>query len=210
MNKARVNFSGEADGNLSGPAHNIHTKMVANVATFASPPVAMPAFSDIIDAWDLALEQAQGGGIDRTTAKNNARDALEDALRKLGGYVNTIADGDLAKIELSGFPSYDTSHPQTGGGVAFVPQNLRLERTPVSGGVIAKWQGDGSRAVYELQTNTSDPNVAANWSYKGSFTGGRADLSGLTPATTLWVRVRKIGTKGETGGWSDPASIMVT
>jgi hypothetical protein len=41
-------------------------------------------------------------------------------------------------------------------------------------------------------------------SYKGSFTGGRADLSGLTPGTTIWVRVRKIG------GWSDPASIMVT
>jgi hypothetical protein len=69
---------------------------------------------------------------------------------------------------------------------------------------------DFSYSIYELQTNTGDPNMPANWSYKGSFTGGRAELPGLTPGSTLWVRVRKIGTKGETGGWSDPANIMVT
>jgi len=168
------------------------------------------AFLAVIDAWDLALQKSEDRSRDNITAKNNARTDLEDALRTLGGYVNTVAQGDLATIELSGFPSYDTSHPQTGGGVSFVPQNVRLERTPVSGTVIVKWQGDGSRAVYEVQINTSDPNVAANWSYKGSFTGGKAELSGFTPGATLWVRVRKIGTKGETGGWSDPASIMVT
>jgi hypothetical protein len=209
MNKARVNFSGAADGDLSGPAHNIHTMMTTNAATFATPPVTLVNFLAIIDAWDTALEQSQPGGRDRITAKNNARAALEDALRKLGGYVNTIANGDEAIIEQSGFPSYDTTHP-AGGPVTFVPQNLRLERTAVSGGVTAKWDGDGTRAIYELQTNTGDPNAPANWSYKGSFSGGRADLNGMTPGATLWVRVRKIGTGGETGGWSDPASIMVT
>jgi hypothetical protein len=209
MQKARVNFAAAQDGDLSGPAHNIHTKLVANAAAFANPPITMAAFSDLIDAWDLALEQSQPGGSDRITAKNNARGALEDALRKLGGYVNTIADGDEAMIEQSGFPNYDTSHPQ-GGPVTFVPQNLRLERSQVSGGVTAKWQGDGTRAVYELQVNPGDPNDASKYAYKGSFTGGRADLSAFTPGITLWVRVRKIGTKGETGGWSDPASIMVT
>jgi hypothetical protein len=209
MFKARVNFAGELEGNLSGISNNIHTKMVANVATFTNPPEPMPAFDGIIGAWDLALEQAQNGGSDRITAKSNARDALEAALRKLGGYVNTVADGDLATIELSGFPSYDTNHPQA-GPVDFVPQNVRAERTQVSGQVIVKWKGDGSRAVYEVQINPSDPNVAANWSYKGSFTGGKAELSGFTPGATVWFRVRKIGTKGETGGWSDPASIMAT
>jgi hypothetical protein len=69
-------------------------------------------------------------------------------------------------------------------------------------------------SIQILRTSLTDCptkfSAVANWSYKGSFTGGRADLSGLTPGTTFWVRVRKIGTKGETGGWSDPASIMVT
>jgi hypothetical protein len=209
MDKARVNFSGEPEGNLSGPSHNINTKMGANAVIFANPPITLAAFLATIDAWDLALEKAQDRSRDNITAKNNARAALEDDLRKLGGYVNTIANGDLATIELSGFPSYSTIRPP-GTSPLSVPQNLRLERTPVSGGIIARWDTDGTRSIHEMQTNTGDPNVAANWSYKGSFTGGRADLSGFTPGATLWVRVRKIGTGGETGGWSDPASIMVT
>ena len=209
MYKARVDFTGEPDGNLSGPSHNIHTKMGANAALFANPPITMAAFLAIVQGWDIALEQSQPGGSDRITAKNNARIALEDALRKLGGYVNTIADGEQAKVDLSGFPGYDTAHP-AGGPVTFIPQNLRLERSGVSGAVIAKWQGDGTRAVYEMQVNPGDPNDLSKYVYKGSFTGGRAELSGFTPGTTVWVRVRKIGTKGETGGWSDPASIMVT
>jgi hypothetical protein len=57
MNKARVNFSGEDEGDLSGPAHNIHTKMTANAVTFANPPVDMAAFLIIIGKWDLALDQ---------------------------------------------------------------------------------------------------------------------------------------------------------
>ena len=38
----------------------------------------------------------------------------------------------------------------------------------------------------------------------------RASARNPLPGATFWVRVRKIGTKGETGGWSDPANIMVT
>jgi hypothetical protein len=209
MDKARVNFSGEPEGNLSGPSHNIHTKMLANAATFTTPPITMADFLTTIGAWDLALQKAEDRSRDNITAKNNARGALEDDLRTLGGYVNTIANGDLATIELSGFPSYSTTRP-AGGPVTFIPQNLRLERSAVSGAFTAKWDGDGSRAVYEVQTNNGDPNDPSKYVYRGSFTGGRAELSGFTPGATVWVRVRKIGTKGETGGWSDPASIMVT
>jgi hypothetical protein len=34
-------------------------------------------------------------------------------------------------------------------------------------------------------------------------------VSGITPATTPWVRVRTVGLKGVTGEWSDPAKIIV-
>ena len=99
---------------------------------------------------------------------------------------------------------------QSGGGVTFVPQNARWEKGNVSGALVLRWKGDGTHATYEVQTCTGDPNTAANWSYRGSFTGGRADLDGFNPGATVWGRVRKIGTGGETGGWSDPAQTMAT
>ena len=95
------------------------------------------------------------------------------------------------------------------GGVTFIPQNVRWEDGTVSFQEILRWKGDGTHATYEAQTCTGDPTVEANWHYRGSFTGGKAVLDGFTPGTIIWGRVRKIGTGGEVGDWSDPAQFLV-
>ena len=207
--KARVDYSKDPDGALSGPAHNIHDKLVLNAASFPALPITIAAFLALITTWDTALGESLKGGSDRTTLKNNARAALENALFKLGTYVNLVADGNKATIDLSGFDSYNTAHTISSGGVTFIPQNVRWEPGTVAGAATLRWKGDGKGSLYEVQTCTSDPTVEANWTYRGSFSGGRADLSGFTPGNVIWGRVRKIGTGGEVGGWSDPAQIRV-
>jgi hypothetical protein len=208
--KAVVDFSKYADGDLAGPANKIHKGLGDNAATFSNLPLTLAAFLILITDWGTALGESLKGGTDRTTTKNNARAALENALSKLGTYVNLVAQGDQATIDLSGFPSYTTQRVQSSGGVTFIPQNVRWENGTVAGQEILRWKGDGSRAMYEVQTCTGDPNTPANWSYKGSFSGGKAVLNGLTVGSTVWGRVRKIGTGGEVGDWSDPAQVMVT
>src|SRR5438105_7698921 len=100
--KAVVDFSKYADGGLSGPAHNIHDKLVLNARSFPALPLTMEAFLAIVTDWDTTLGESLKGGKDRTTLKNNARTALEDALSQLGTYVNLVAKGDQATIDLSG------------------------------------------------------------------------------------------------------------
>ena len=51
--------------------------------------------------------------------------------------------------------------------------------------------------------------LAENWKPAGMFSGGKANLSGFTPGTVIWVRVRTVGLKGVMGAWSDPAKLMV-
>jgi hypothetical protein len=213
--KARVDFTQEQDGNLSAPAHNIHTQMVANAATFTAPPMTMAAFLAIIDAWDTALAASANRGKSEITAKNNARLDLEGALRNLGHYVNTVANGVQKTVEQSGFPGYDTHHARAEdkgpvSNVTFVPKNLRLSHGAGTGVVGFRWESDASGSGCELQTTTGDPNTEAGWAYRGSFSGGKADIGGFTPGQNIWGRVRKIGRHGETGPWSDPATIMVT
>jgi hypothetical protein len=213
--KAKIDFTKEADGNLSPIARNVHTLMVASAATFASPPILMPAFLITINDYDAKLAAAQNRGLTEVTAKNDARLAVEGALRVLGNYVNSVAQGDLAIIELSGFPSYATRavHGKDLGlqsNVSFIPQDLTMSQGNGSGVARLDWVSDGTRTGCELQMNTGDPNSEAGWGYKGSFTGGKCVVSGFTPGATLWARVRKIGLHGETGAWSDPATMMVT
>lgn len=209
--KAVVDFSREQDGDLPQVASAVAGLMLGtNAATFPAAPYTQAAFNTLIGEYTGALGEAMKGGTDRTNAKNAARAALEDALAQLASYVNLVAKGEQAIIDQSGFPSYTTDRVRSGGGVTFVPQNARWEAGTVSGQEILRWKGDGSRSMYEVQTCTSDPGVEANWTYRGSFSGGRAVLNGATPGTILWGRVRKIGNGGEVGGWSDPAQVRTT
>jgi hypothetical protein len=199
------------DGDLTAPANQVHKHMlVINAASFPSPPFVAAAFLGLISTWETALADSLKGGSDRTTLKNNARAALEDALFQLGTFVNLKAQGDQAMVDLSGFPSYTTERVQSTGGVTFIPQNVRWDDGTVAGQEILRWKGDGTHSNYEVQICTGDPNTPANWTYKGSFSGGKAVLNGLTVGATVWGRVRKIGTGGEVGDWSDPAQVMVT
>lgn len=205
--KAIVDYSGYADGGLAGPAQKAHDGLNLHAATFGTLPFPLTQFGTDISDYETKLADSLKGGSDRTTLKNDARTKLEDDMFQYGTAVNLVAKGDKATIDLSGFDSYSTTRTQSGGGVTFIPQNVRWEHGTVSGACVLRWKGDGKGSLYEVQTCTGDPAVEANWHYRGSFSGGRADLDGFTPGAIAWGRCRKIGTGGEVGGWSDPAQI---
>ncbi len=206
--KAIIDFSGYIAAELKNAAQLIHDKMVENVATFASPPVSMAAFLALIADYDAKLLARANGGKDEVVAFNDARAALEEPLTVLGNYVNSIAKGVAAIVVLSGFPSYETGHgPDTSAPAA--PTDLRLRHGDESGGIVARYKASRERSTNEVQSCTGDPNVEANWTTKGIFQGGRAELGGFTPGVVVWIRVRTVGLKGVMGAWSDPAQIRV-
>jgi len=129
-------------------------------------------------------------------------------LSDLGNYVNIVVGGDPVIVDASGFPSYSTTRvPDLSAPAA--PTDLRLRQGDLSGSAIARYQASRSNSINQVQTCIGDPNVEANWKDAGMFSGGKATISGITPGTTVWVRVRTAGLKGIMGTWSDPAKIMV-
>lgn len=206
--KAIIDFSGYTAPELGPIAQNIHDKLGANAATFTALPLTLAALQTLITAYDQALVARASGAKADTIAFNEARDALEEALGVLGNYVNSVAKGDPVIVEKSGFPSYDTTRtPDTSPPAA--PTNLRLRQGDLSGGILARYKPDRQQSTNEVQTTTGDPNNEASWQTKGMYQGGRAELSGFTPGTVVWVRVRTVGLKGVMGTWSDPAQIRV-
>lgn len=208
MTKAIIDFSGYTAAELSPIGHGVHDAMVAAAATFGSPPIAMPVLATALSDYDAKLNAKQSGAQADLVAFTVARTALETDLGALGGYVNIIANGDPAIVVQSGFPSYETQRTIDTSPPA-APQNLVLRQGDVSGTCVARYQPDRQHSVNEVQINTSDPNSDANWKTAGMFTGGKAQLTGFTPGTVIWVRVRTVGLKGVMGAWSDPAKIMV-
>ncbi|MFN0079179.1 MAG: hypothetical protein ACKVY0_22170 [Prosthecobacter sp.] len=206
--KAIIDFSGYTSPELGPDAHTIHDKMTTNAATFANPTVTMTALATLITTFDTALINRASGAKADVLALSDARDALEEALGVLGNYVNGIAKGDPLIVEQSGFPSYETTRTADTSPPA-APTNLRLRQGSLSGAIVARYKPDRQQSTNEVQITTGDPNSEAAWQTKGMFQGGKAEMSGFTPGSVVWVRVRTVGLKGVMGAWSDPAQIRV-
>ncbi len=206
--KAIIDFSSYTAAELGPLAQHIHDELVANVAVFATPTVAMPAFATLIATYNTKLVARESRASADIIAFNNAREALETGLNRLGNYVNDVAQGDSLIVEQSGFPGYLTQRSaDTSAPVA--PENLRLRHGDVSGSILARYRAQRQPSTNEVQINTGNPNTQADWRAAGIFQGQKAELTELTPGTKAWVRVRTAGLRGVMGAWSDTAQLMV-
>ncbi len=206
--KAIIDFSDYTAAELGPVAQIIHDKMLLNAATFTDPTITMAALQTLITTYDQKLVARASRASADVLAFNEAREALEEPLGKLGVYVNLVADGDPVIVEKSGFPSYDTTHtPDTNPPAA--PTNARVAHGTLSGSVVMRYKPERPGTTNEVQANTGDPNDEAGWHQKGMFKGGRAEMGGFTPGAMLWLRVRTVGNRGVMGAWSDPVQIRV-
>lgn len=206
--KASIDFRPYLDAELSPIGQTIHDKLSAHADTFPTPPVAMPDLQQTLDAYAAALVAKAGRASASYAAFDAVRAQLEGLLSQLGHYVNHVAQGDAMIVEKSGFPSYSTARPPDFSAPA-APENVRLSHGVASGTIKALYRPARPRSQNEVQTCTGDPGVQENWSQFGFFSGGRAELTGLTPGMYVWVRIRTAGLRGVMGAWSDPAKIMV-
>jgi hypothetical protein len=207
--KAVIDFTRYTDAILAPTAQTIHDEMLAAAATFADPPVAMAALATLISTYNTKLAAKASRATADINAFKTAREALEDALAQLGGYVNSEADGDGAIVELSGFPSYGGDQPAP-SPVPAAPENVRIKHGAVSGSIVIQFTPDRRQAVSEVQLNPGDPNTEAGWKHAAVTKGGKASISSLPVGSIQWARVRTYGPGNTPGAWSDPAKIVVT
>lgn len=206
--KAILYFRDYTAAELGPVAQFIHDRMSENAATFPEPPVTMGALQTRVTTYEERLASRASGATADVIALKQAREALEQSLNTLGQYVNSVAKGSAVIVEQSGFPSYGPrSAPDTSPPAA--PTDLRLRHGTASGSIVLRYRSGRRKGVHEVQTTTGDPNDEAGWQTAGMFHGGRAEMSGFTPGSLLWVRVRAVGLRGVMGVWSDPAQIRV-
>jgi hypothetical protein len=101
--KAIISFARTKDHELGDIAQAIVHQMTNNI-NFSSPTIALSDLQAVIDAYSHALIQTQSGSKADTVTKNTYRLTLENDLSRLGAYVNLMADGDMLKLQSSGFP----------------------------------------------------------------------------------------------------------
>jgi hypothetical protein len=213
-NEPRAVF-GTTKKNISGVlnrAQAMHDSIVANAASFGSPPITMVAFLALIAT--LAAAQA---AVTATKAKGaaEARDAkrnvLWTAMLSLQAYVqalsNVLSHADAAAlIKAAGMvvakSAANRNKPVLTATLTSVPGNVHLQasRTALVGKADAakrvtfawQWSADGGKS----------------WTSAPSTPYAETDIPGLTLMTTYSFRVSVTVAK-TTGAWSQPIGILV-
>lgn len=172
-------------------------------ANYATP---FPALADINAALDdLEAKIAAAAGHDKTAiaVRNTAWATAKGLMRQLANYVQMHCQNDLGILLSSGFTATKSPTPV---GPLGAPQDLRLSRMDMPGEVLFRFKPVyGAQGGYIIQTGTASGGPFTD--YVNSTTS-RVLITGLTPLTQVWVRVRAIGAAGA-GPWSEPICITV-
>jgi hypothetical protein len=200
--KVTTEFGSYPDTELDAFAGRVLSGLTKNAA-FPNPPVSIADLGKLVDGFHSSLQASLEGGIQLTSAKNNARDELDRALRQEACYVESIASFDHEKLLSSGF---------------YAVTGTRRSSSPLIKPIVALVQDRGTtrmRVKLARVTNAKSYQVqySANgnggWQDGGVFTNTRGIvLEQLAPGTVYNVRVRAFGGSTGTSDWSDPISKM--
>jgi hypothetical protein len=202
--RVSMEFGSYADTELDAAAGKVVSGLTKNPA-FPNPPVSAADLGKLASGYHTAIQASMHGGLQLTAAKNNAREALLNALHQEAHYVQSVAGHDLETLLSSGFfasnGSRHTSSPLITPIVALVSDlgttqlRVRLACVP-------------NAKSYQVQISG---NGNAGWQDAGIYTKTRGIvIEQLVPGTVYNVRVRAIGGSTGASGWSDPVSKMAT
>jgi hypothetical protein len=199
--RTSLGFAQLTDGNLSPFTGGVIEGLTENAASFPNLPVAVTPLGVFKDTFDQALIDMVGGGPSATAAKDEARDALVDALRKDAFYVAAAANNNLAVLLSSGYEAVSTNRTQT----ALPQTEVTSVKTPQSGVLQAKVKAQANVRSYEGRIKKID----GEWGPTLSFSSSRKILfEALTAGLSYILQIRSIGGSNGSSDWSNPITKM--
>jgi hypothetical protein len=123
---------------MASLAHNVSAKLTLNVSAFPSPPITPANLDSAANVLELAYANRMNGNAAKI-AFETADKGVDEALHILADYVNNIANGVAATIELAGFtatsndrhaavvPATPAAPKVTGNAAAL---HLQVDRVP--------------------------------------------------------------------------------
>jgi Fibronectin type III domain len=187
-------------GSLITLAQRIVTAMTGNPAFTSPVPTlanVLAAITDLQTAEQAALSRLKGA----VTTRNDKRAALVTLLQELRAYVQNRADADPENsanlIESAAYSVRKT--PKR------APRALTAKAGAVSGTVKLVTPSVGHYSFYEWAYSTDGGKT---WTLVPTTPQAKTTITGLTPSTTVELRVRA-GTKAGEGDWSQAVSLVV-
>jgi hypothetical protein len=179
----------------------VHSKLVGN-PFYATPAVPLADMLLMGDQLQVAIENAEKGGLEEKLVRNALVLDTKAMLNKQADYVRLIAQGDAVKLASTGFTLAKQPEPI---GKPGTPDIRKVRMTGEPGEAEVTWTAQKGADSYEVKFTDKDP-LLGDWKVVAITTKARILLTGLESFKPYWVSVSAIGAAGK-GVMSDPAIV---
>lgn len=193
MNKQSViiDYSKLPDSELDNFAQGVHNSLSGN-ANFTWAATVLPALLTNIVSYRTKLEIAANGTAKDVTSKNVAKISLLDFLRTTATDVNRQANGDLLKLQSSGFKITKTPAKK---GIMPKPTGFKVKTGDNSGEILFQMDAYTEADMYYFYSAAVPAPVdMTDWRLTPSTTR-KKNISGYTPDKQYELRCAYKGTE---------------
>jgi hypothetical protein len=174
------------------------------------PPVPNP---DQLNAAHANYLTAVAEAATRDTLKirrrNEARQYLTERLQKVAPYLELVADGDIAKLQNTGFDLRQPPSSNASTDPLPAPSDFRVTQGKMPGVLDVHVANQATASSFEIQISFSDALENAEWAHAmTSVSGMHMLLTDLPRGKPMWIRVRGVSLGGY-GLWTDPLRVTV-
>jgi hypothetical protein len=178
---------------------------LTNNPAFTSLPVKLADFSALLAAFQTTVtNMGQNSNPQLTALRDEAREALLDAARKIGAYVQSVALNSLSTLLSSGFQNVPVQSPSSPLDTPTILAATNSGTTQVG----LRLSPVANAKSYQIQFSTDNGKT---WTLSGAYPQARRIvLANLVPGTTYLIQAQAIGGSTGQSNWSTPVSIMST
>ena len=167
-----------------------------------NPPLAtVTAAIDTLQTSIVDAHKARDASLVKTAAQHDNEAKLDQLMRQLAGYIESVSDGDEVKIRSAGVSIRSAATPST--DTVSTPANISLTEGDHEAELDMSWNSVKRARSYVIQ-HSADPPTDTSWTQIQVVTASSTTISGLTRGAKHWFRVAAVGSSGQSG-WSDPA-----
>lgn len=180
---------------------------MTNNTSFANPSPPLTDVTALLKDLEEAFAQVQSAKsvvTTRVVVQDSSEAKVDQALRQLAGYVESVAGRDEALITSAGM---ETRMPSSATTVPTTPQGLGAMAGEHEGEMNLFWRPVPNARSYVIESSL-DPANPTSWTHVGIATAANKTIFNLASGKRLWFRVAAIGAGGQSG-WSEHATKMV-
>jgi hypothetical protein len=182
-------------------ARAIAQALQSNNKAYPNPDPSVAAITTAADALEAAEAAVRNRAKNAVAARNTKRDDLVTLLVQERGYVQKIADADVANAQelIEGAQMSVKKVP------ARAPRAFGAKSGPVPGSVVLVAPSAGPRSSYDWEYSVDGGKT---WQMASPTMQARTTLLGLQSAVTHAFRYRSV-TKVGASDWSEPVTLLV-